>query len=50
MFPITPARALKLYIHHMTDYEKGEILDYKQVYYLGIGAKKTKGNPLMSYN
>jgi dual specificity tyrosine-phosphorylation-regulated kinase 2/3/4 len=35
---------------HLTDYEKGEILDYKQVYYLGVGAKKIKGSPLNPYN
>ena len=46
MFPITPAKALKLFINQLTDYEKGEILDYKQVFYLGIGAKKIKGSPL----
>lgn len=37
-FPITPAKALKLFMNQLTDYEKGEILDYKQIYYLGIGA------------
>lgn len=37
-FPITPAKALKLFMNFMTDHEKGEILDYKQVYYLGLGA------------
>ena len=47
---MTPARALKLFISNLTDYEKGEILDYKQVYFLGIGSKKIRGNPLNSYN
>lgn len=37
-FPITPAKALKHFMNHMTDYEKGEILDYKQVHFLGVGA------------
>jgi dual specificity tyrosine-phosphorylation-regulated kinase 2/3/4 len=50
VYPITPAKALKLVINHLTDYEKGEILDYKQVYFLGIGAKKVKGSPLQNYN
>ncbi len=45
-FPISAPKAIKLFISHLTDYEKGEILDYKQVYYLGIGAKKIKASPL----
>jgi hypothetical protein len=49
-YPITPARALKLFMSHLTDYEKGEILDYKHIFYLGMGAKKIKGSPLSSYN
>jgi hypothetical protein len=32
-------------MNHLTDYEKGEILDYKQIYYVGVGAKKIKGSP-----
>jgi len=28
-FPITAAKAIKLFMNHLTDYEKGEILDYK---------------------
>ena len=35
---------------HLTDYEKGEILDFKQVYFLGIGSQKVKGSPLNPYN
>ena len=49
-FPITPAKALKLFMNQLTDYEKGEILDYKQIYYLGIGASKIKGTPQQPYN
>lgn len=37
-------------MNHLTDYEKGEILDYKQIYYLGVGAKKIKGSPHQNYN
>lgn len=29
----------------LTDFEKGEILDYRTVYFLGTEAKKIKGNP-----
>ena len=34
----------------MTDYEKGEILDYKRVFFVGPEAKKIKGSPLNQYN
>ena len=34
----------------LTDYEKGEILDYKQIYFLGLNAKKIKGSPLQAHN
>ncbi len=39
-FPITPARALKYCSEHLTEPEKSEILDYPQIYYLGVGAQK----------
>jgi dual specificity tyrosine-phosphorylation-regulated kinase 2/3/4 len=35
---------------HLTDYEKAEILDYKQIYFLGVGAKKIKGSPAFQHN
>lgn len=50
VFPITPAKALKYFLNYITDYEKGEILDYRQIYFLGIGAKKINGSPLQNYN
>ena len=28
----------------------GEILDYQQVYFLGLNAKKIKGSPAYEYN
>ncbi len=31
----------------ITDYEKGEILDYKQIFFLGLGSEKIKGSPLL---
>ncbi len=37
-------------MNHLTDHEKGEILDYKLVYYLGLGSQKIKGSPLHPYN
>ena len=36
----------------LTDYEKGEILDFKEILFIGKRkeAKKIKGNPLYPYN
>lgn len=42
--PMTPAKVLKQKIHHLTQYERTEILDYPQVYYFGEGIKKIKPN------
>ena len=36
-FPMSAGKALKLFMSQLTDYEKGEILDYKQIYFMGIG-------------
>ena len=33
--PTTPQNILKYYINELTDYEKGEILDYDMIYFLG---------------
>ena len=33
--PTTPQNILRYYINQLTDYEKGEILDYDQIYYFG---------------
>jgi hypothetical protein len=33
--PTTPQNILKYYINELTDYEKGEILDYTTIYFLG---------------
>lgn len=49
-FPINPPKALKFFMNNLTDFEKGEILDYKQIYFLGLNAKKIKGSPLAPYN
>lgn len=45
-----PGKALKLFMHDLTDYEKGEILDFSDVFYLGIGAQKINGNPKNEHN
>jgi dual specificity tyrosine-phosphorylation-regulated kinase 2/3/4 len=34
----------------LTDYEKGEILDYKQIYFIAPDADKIKGSPLNPEN
>lgn len=43
---MTPAKVLKQKIHHLTQYERTEILDYPNVYYFGEGVKKIK--PIMT--
>jgi hypothetical protein len=49
-FPLGAGKALKLYMSKMSDYEKGEILDYRQVYFLGLESKKIQGTPLKKPN
>jgi dual specificity tyrosine-phosphorylation-regulated kinase 2/3/4 len=49
-FPLGAGKALKLYMNKMSDYEKGEILDYRQVYFLGLDGKKVQGTPLKKPN
>eukprot|EP01022_Parablepharisma_sp_SALTPOND_P012846 TRINITY_DN1668_c0_g1_i1.p1 TRINITY_DN1668_c0_g1~~TRINITY_DN1668_c0_g1_i1.p1 ORF type:complete len:896 (-),score=44.75 TRINITY_DN1668_c0_g1_i1:6443-9130(-) len=47
-YPINPGKALKLFLDKLSDYEKGEILDYKNIYFVGQDANKTvykKGEP-----
>lgn len=46
--PISPIDALYLHGHHLTDFEREEILDYRQVYYVGPNARKidaVRGSP-----
>ena len=49
-FPLQPGRALKLYYDQLTDYEKGEILDYQEIYFLGLECEKVKGSPFNKFN
>ena len=44
-YPITPQKALKLFGTNLTDFERSEIADYPEVYFLGLNAAKTKGSP-----
>ena len=41
LFPMSPAQALKRYMSALTEYEQAEILEYPQVYFLGLGSRKT---------
>lgn len=34
----------------LTDFEKGEILDFKSIYFLGLEADKIKGSPFAPFN
>ena len=34
----------------MTDYEKSEIIEHKEIYFLGLKASKIKGSSLMPHN
>lgn len=45
-FPLTPANALKKFMPVLTDFEQAEILEYQQIYFLGLGAQKIKGTVL----
>ena len=47
-FPMSVAQALKLFADQLSDYDKGEILDYKEIYFMGKnlgrkGAMSAKG-------
>ncbi|KAM3584810.1 serine/threonine protein kinase, CMGC, dual-specificity [Umbelopsis sp. WA50703] len=39
-----PQAALKLYMSHLSPYEKAEILEFSQVYFVGSQSKKHNGN------
>jgi len=44
-FPMTAAQVLKVFASQLTDYEKGEILDYKDIYFIGRSVlRKEKRN------
>ncbi|XP_070803034.1 dual specificity tyrosine-phosphorylation-regulated kinase 4 [Pituophis catenifer annectens] len=42
-FPLTSAEALKHFKNQLTLYEQREIKDYKELWFLGLGAKKIEG-------
>ena len=41
---------MKIFMDKLTDFEKGEILDYRKVYFLGLNAEKIKGSPAHKQN
>lgn len=47
---MTAAKALKSYMDALNDHEKGEILDYKNIYTIGLGAEKIKASILKQPN
>eukprot|EP01025_Chloroclados_australasicus_P019057 TRINITY_DN2023_c0_g1_i2.p1 TRINITY_DN2023_c0_g1~~TRINITY_DN2023_c0_g1_i2.p1 ORF type:complete len:782 (-),score=73.05 TRINITY_DN2023_c0_g1_i2:2070-4415(-) len=48
--PMTPAQALQRFRGDLTDYEQSEILQYPNIYYLGRGSDKIRGNPNATSN
>lgn len=43
-------KALRLFYDNFTEFERGEILDYNQVYYLGFNTEKIQASTLERYN
>ena len=41
-FPMSPSSALRHYAKYLTSYEQAEILNYKEIYFIGKKAKKIK--------
>ena len=48
--PLSPQQAIKEYGHKMTGYEKKEVLEYPEVWFLGTESKKIEGVPGGSQN
>ena len=49
-FPIGPGKAIKAFSHKLNDFEKGEILDYRKIWFVGHDADKQKGCPTREHN
>jgi len=41
---------LKLFINNLSEYEKVEIMEYSEIYFLGLNAPKIKGSSLLPHN
>jgi len=50
LFPLTAAQALKLFAADLSDFEKGELLDYETVFYMGNGVAKVNAINNGSYD
>ncbi|XP_018602597.1 dual specificity tyrosine-phosphorylation-regulated kinase 4-like isoform X1 [Scleropages formosus] len=44
MLPISPTDALKNFQDRLTEFEKEEIMDYSEIWYLGLDSKKIEGS------
>jgi dual specificity tyrosine-phosphorylation-regulated kinase 2/3/4 len=51
-YPLKPGKAIQMFKNVLTEYEKGEILNYREIYWVGEGAanKKIKGSLLKDNN
>ena len=49
-WPMRPGYWIKTFVNELTDFEKGEILQYRKIYYVGTKAKKIKGAPWNDFN
>ena len=45
-----PCKALKLFMNQLSNYERGEILDYQDIYFLGLTSEKVYGSPKEEFN
>jgi len=45
-----PGKALKLFMNQLSNYERGEILDYQDIYFLGLTSEKVHGSPKEEFN
>lgn len=50
VYPLKPGQALRNFMKKLSDFEKGEILDYRKIWFLGLEADKLDGSPLKPYN
>ena len=48
--PMTPQYALKEFGHRLTPFEQKEILEYPEVWFLGLESKKIEGVPGAAQN
>lgn len=49
-FPMKPTQVIKFFADQLTDFEKGEILGYPLIYFIGEKAEKIQGSCLEQFN